>query len=157
MHRSLAFFVVLALMLVAGCAPSVVGSRNNPVPLDEVRTVVTTADSSVYLVAVYQPEAFGYRSSDLPGRFVPWRQGAAAQVTPLFSLREVVAPEGWSLAIEGVRGYLWPSAPNDVVMEATLVLEVPPRVRLGGQRVRAILEAVNGRRQTIEIIVQVVP
>jgi hypothetical protein len=150
---------VATLLLVAGCAPAALGTPGNPFQLREDRAVVTRAATTVHVVAPFEAGAFGYRVADLPGRWIPWGATASmAQLTPLFELRDVVAPDGWGVTLETVRGF---DRPNEtrigISVEATLVVEVPPGARQGGQRLRAVLEARNGRRQTVELVVQVVP
>jgi hypothetical protein len=149
---------VAMLFLVAGCAPAALGDPGNPFQLRENRTVVTRAASTVYVVAPFEAGAFGYRVDDLPGRWIPWGPTAAmAQLSALFELREVIAPEGWDVRLEGVRGFDRPSERAvGISVEATLVIEVPPGARQGGQRLRVVLEAGNGRRQTVEFVVQIV-
>jgi hypothetical protein len=155
-NRSLFALLAVALLL-AGCAPTVQGSRATPFDLRTDRTVTVRPASTSFVVAAFDHGAFGYRGEDLAGRWIPWgAEGAAATVTALFSVRDVVAPDGWLLEIDQVRAYDLPRR-QGVAVEATLRLDVPPGARLGGQRVRAELVARNGRVQIVEIIVQVVP
>jgi hypothetical protein len=155
-HRVI-FVTVVAALLLAGCAPTAQGSRSNPFDLRYDRTVTTTRASTNYVVVPFDHGAFGYEAQDLAGRWIPWgSEGAAATVTPLFFVRDLVGPDGWNLEVDGVRAFDRPGR-DGVAIEATLRLDVPPGARLGGQRLRAVLEARNGRSQPVEIIVQVVP
>ncbi len=155
-HRVL-FVIVVAGLLLAGCAPGTQGTRTNPFDLRFDRTVTTTRASTSYVLVPFDHGAFGYDARDLAGRWIPWGvDGAAATVTPLFFIRDLVGPDGWGLEVDGVRAFDLPGR-RGVAIEATLRLDVPPGARLGGQRLRAVLEARNGRSQPVEIIVQVVP
>jgi hypothetical protein len=157
MQNRLPFAIVVASLLVAGCAPTTAGSRDAPVDLRTNPIVTATRASTTFVLAAFDHGAFGYTGADLAGRWIPWGpEGAAAYVTPLFSLREVVAPDGWVLEIDQVRAFDLPRR-SGVAIEATLRLEVPAGARLGGQRLRAQLDARNGRSQPIVIVVQVVP
>jgi hypothetical protein len=146
---------LVALVVVSGCAPGATGGRDNPVDLARDRAVTAAPGATVYVRASFEAPAFGYRIEDLPGRWVPWGPDTvAASLTALFTLRDVVAPDGWNLEIDQVRGYDRLSQ-EGVALEATLRLTVPESARAGGQRVRGVMVAQNGQRRTIEIVVQV--
>jgi hypothetical protein len=158
-HRSRrpALAAALLLITVAACAPAVVGSRGTPFDLRHDRTVTANPASTVYVLAAFDHGAFDYRAEQLGLRWVPWGANVnIAQITVFFRVRDLVAPEGWNLVVEDVRGYDRPNT-SGIAVEALLRLEVPAGARLGGQRVRAIIEAQNGTRRPIEIVVQVVP
>ncbi|MBA2665763.1 MAG: hypothetical protein H0U69_01885 [Trueperaceae bacterium] len=153
----LAVGLVALVLLAAGCAPGVQGDRGNPFDLGVDRTVTSKRGATTFVVASFEHGAFGYAREDLTGRWIPWGpDGAAASVTALFSVRDVVARDGWTLDVDGVRAFDRPRA-QGVTFEATLRLHVPGDAPLGGQRVRAVLVARNGRTQPVEIVVQVVP
>ena len=155
-HRVL-FAAFVAALILAGCAPSAQGTRSNPFDLRHDRTVTTTRASTSYVLVAFDHGAFGYDVRDLSGRWIPWGvDGAAATVTPLFSLRDLVGPDGWNLDVQGVRAFDLPGR-RGVAIEATLRLDVPAGARPGGPRLRAVLEARNGHSQPFEIIVHVVP
>jgi hypothetical protein len=157
MQNRVLFAIVVASLLVAGCAPTAQGTRANPFDLRTDRTVTTTRASTSFVVVAFEHGDFGYRAADLRGRWIPWgAEGAAATVTPLFSIRDLVAPDGWNLEIDQVRAFDHPRR-TGVAIEATLRLEVPAGARLGGQRIRALLHARNGDSRPVEIIVQIVP
>lgn len=149
--------LIAAALLIAACAPGAVGTRNNPYDLRHDRTVSAQPDATVFVLAAFDPDAFGYTADRFPGRWVPWADGVqAAQITTFFRIVDLVAPEGWRLEVEDVRGYDRARA-SGIAVEANLRVVVPPGARLGGQRLRAVVEAQNGRRQPIEIVVQVLP
>lgn len=155
-RRSLVSLAAFALLLAA-CAPAVLGSRSNPVDLRHTDRVPAVPGSTVYVLVPFDHGSFGYRPDDLSGRWIPWgADAAAASVTALFSVGDVLAPDGWRLSIDQVRAFDRRGR-TGVAFEATLILDVPSGARLGGQRVRATLEARNGGRETFELIVQVAP
>lgn len=157
MSRSPLLILALASVLVVACAPSVVGSRGNPVDLQRGGSVVATPGSSVYAQAVYPSGSFGLTADTFADRMaVPIGvDGAGRRVTSAFELVDVIAPEGWTWRVDDawstVRGGRPPS------LEITLRLDVPPGARLGGQQVRgAIVALPTGVREPVTMVVQVV-
>lgn len=149
--------IVLAV-LVAGCAPAIVGSRSNPVDLQRDRNATTTAGSSLYVRSTFASGAFGLRAGAFAGAFrIPLgADGSGARVTSEFELVDVVAPSGWSWRLEDVWSEWRGGRPP--VLVATLRLDVPDGARLGGQQLRGSLVArATGGREPVSLVVQVVP
>jgi len=158
MVRSLLMLLALFSFLAVACAPSVVGSRGNPVDLRRDRSVVATPGSSVYAQVVFPSGSFGLSADAFADRMaIPIGvDGAGRRVTSAFELVDVIAPEGWTWRVDdawsAVRGGRPPS------LEITLRLDVPPGARLGGQQVRATIVArPTGGREPVTMVVQVVP
>ncbi|MBW6457476.1 MAG: hypothetical protein K0A98_16460 [Trueperaceae bacterium] len=159
MRRSpLILLAIVLAVLVAGCAPAVVGSRNNPVDLQRDRNVTTTAGATVYARSTFPSGAFGLRAGAFTGAFqVPLGvDGSGARVTSEFELVDVVGPAGWSWRLVDVWSESRGGRPP--VLVATLQLDVPADARLGGQQLRGTLVARStGGREPVALIVQVVP
>lgn len=159
MRRSATILLPIVLaILVAGCAPAVVGSRSNPVDLQRDRSATATPGSTVYVRSTYPSGAFGLRADAFRGAFqIPLGvDGSGARVTSEFELIDVVAPAGWSWRLEDVWSESRGGRPP--VLVVTLRLEVPADARLGGQQLRGTLVARPTRgREPVSLVVQVVP
>lgn len=159
MRRSpLVLLPLVVLVLAAGCAPAIVGSRSNPVDLQRDRSATATPGSTVYVRSTYPSGAFGLRASAFTGVFqIPLGvDGSGARVTSEFELVDVVAPPGWSWRLEDVWSESRGGRPP--VLVVTLRLDVPAGARLGGQQLRGTLVARStGGREAVSLIVQVVP
>ena len=159
MRRTPLILLTLVLaVLVAGCAPAVVGSRSNPVDLQRDRSATATAGSTVYVRSTFPSGAFGLRADAFEGAFrMPLGvDGSGARVTSEFELVDVVAPAGWNWRLEDVWSESRGGRPP--VLVVTLRLDVPADVRLGGQQLRGTLVARStGGREPISLVVQVMP
>ena len=105
MRRSATILLPIVLaILVAGCAPAVVGSRSNPVDLQRDRSATATPGSTVYVRSTFRSGAFGLRANAFAGAFrVPLgSDGSGARVTSEFDLVDVVGPSGWTWRLEDV-------------------------------------------------------
>jgi hypothetical protein len=159
MRRSPLILLTLVLaVLVAGCAPAVVGSRSNPVDLQRDRNATATAGSTVYVRSTFPSSAFGLRADAFAGAFrIPLgADGSGARVTSSFELIDVFAPSGWGWRLEDV--WLEARGGRPQVLVVTLRLDVPDGARLGGQQLRGTLVARStGGREPVSLVVQVVP
>jgi hypothetical protein len=158
MSRSLLMLLALFSFLAVACAPSVVGSRGNPVDLRRDRSVVTTPGSSVYAQMVFPSGSFGLTADAFADRMaIPIGvDGAGRRATSAFELVDVIAPEGWTWRVDDVWSMVRGGRPPS--LEITLRLDVPTDARLGGQQVRGTIVArPTGGREPVAMVVQVVP
>jgi hypothetical protein len=146
-----------ALSLLAACAPATVGDRSNPYRPGVDGAASARPGSTVFVRIDVARDVFGLTGDDLAMRLTPWGTNLSrATVTPLFDLRDVVAPDGWGVELDRVVAFLSGSR-STADVEATLRVDVPAGARLGGQRLRATLADERGNRHTIEFVVQVGP
>ena len=148
---------LVALSLLAACAPAAVGDRSNPFRPGVDGAASVRPGSTVFVLVDVGRDVFGLGGDDLAMRLTPWGVNLSrATVTPLFELRDVVAPDGWDVELDRVVAYL-SSNRSTADVEATLRVDVPGGARLGGQRLRATLADERGNRHAIEFVVQVGP
>ena len=147
---------LLAVTLVlAACAPATLGDRSAPYRLNRDGPAAVRPGDRVYLQLDVPGAVFGVREADLATRWQPWTPNVARAVaTHRFTVRDVIAPDGWELSLDRVVAYLR-AGRNEAELEVTLRLQVPSDARLGGQRVRALLVDVSGRTSPLEIVTQV--
>jgi len=158
MRRVTPLVPLLLAVLLAACAPAVIGSRSNPVDLQRDRVATATAGATVYVRSTYPSGAFGLRPGAFVGAFsVPLGvDGSGARVTSEFEFVDVVAPDGWVWRLDDVWSESRGGRPP--VLVVTLRLDVPAGARLGGQQLRGTLVARStGGREPVSLIVQVVP
>ena len=158
MHRALALLLVLLTLFAAGCAPSVIGSRGNPVDLRRDGSATTTAGSASYARVAFPSGSFGL-APDAFSAFmaVPIGiDGRGIRVTSSFELVDVIAPEGWTWRVDDAWSETRGGRPPSLVI--TLRLDVPQGARPGGQQVRGTIVArPTGGREPVSLVVQVVP
>ena len=157
-RTTLTLLPFVLLVLAAGCAPAVVGSRSNPADLQRDRNVTATPGATVYARSTFPSGAFGLRPGAFSGAFqVPLGvDGSGARVTSEFELVDVVGPSGWTWRLEDVWSEWRGGRPP--VLVVTLRLDVPADARLGGQQLRGTLVARStGGREPVSLVVQVVP
>lgn len=148
---------LVGLMLVlSACAPSVVGSRNNPIDLRRDTTIVVTPGETLYLAKSYPTGAFGLPPGAFASRLsIPLgSSGSLARVGSEFDVVDLVAPEGYRITLDDV----WAEARADRApsIEVRLRLEVPAGARPGGNLIKANVRArATGGREPIEVIVQI--
>lgn len=157
MTRALLLTSVVALLLAA-CAPTVLGSRGNPVDLRRDRTAVVQPGGTVYVRISFPTGAFGLARDAFADAFaVPLGAGGrGARVTSSFELLDVAAPAGWRWTLDDV----WSEsrAGQAPALVVTMRIDVPRDARLGGQAVGATLLArPSGGREPVTLVVQVVP
>ncbi len=142
---------------MAACAPATLGDRSNPYRPGVDGAASVRPGSAVFVQIDVARDVFGLTADDLAMRLTPWGTNLSrATVTPLFELRDVVAPDGWDVELDRVVAYLSGNRPTADV-EVTLRVDVPGGARLGGQRLRATLADERGNRHAIEFVVQVGP
>lgn len=147
--------LLAVLSLLAACAPAAVGDRSNPYRLGVDGVASVRPGATVFVRIDVARDVFSLSGDDLAMRLTPWSPGVArATVTPLFDLRDVVAPDGWDVELDRAVAYLRSDRPT-ADLEVTLRAAVPAGARLGGQRLRATLADDRGRRHAIEFVVQV--
>lgn len=147
--------VAALLSVLAACAPAAVGDRGNPHRPGVDGAVPVRPGATAFVLVDVPRDAFGLTGDDLATRLAPWGPNLSrATVTPLFTLRDAVAPDGWTLELDRVVAFL-SSSRSTADVEVTLRVEVPAGARLGGQRLRAALADQRGIRHPIEIVVQV--
>ncbi len=144
-----------ALSLLAACAPATLGDRSNPYRPGVDGAASARPGSAVFVQIDVARDVFGLTADDLAMRLAPWGPNLArATVTPLFDLRDVVAPDGWDVELDRAVAFL-SSNRSTADVEVTLRVDVPSGARLGGQRLRATLADERGNRHVIEFVVQV--
>ncbi len=158
MRRATPLVSLLLAALLAACAPTVVGSRSNPVDLQRDRSATATAGATVYVRSTYPSGAFGLRPGAFAGTFaIPLGvDGSGARVTSEFEFVDVIAPDGWTWRLADVWSESRAGLPP--VLVVTLRLDVPEGARLGGQQLRGTLVARStGGREPVSLVVQLVP
>jgi len=147
--------LLAATLVLAACAPATLGDRSAPHRLDRDGPVAIRPGDQAYLQLDVPRDVFGVREADLAPRWQPWTPNVARAVaTQRFTIRDVIAPDGWELSLDRVVAYLR-AGRSEAELEVTLRLQVPADARLGGQRVRALLVDVSGRSSSFEIVTQV--
>lgn len=153
-HAALAALALVALLLAA-CAPSVLGSRSNPHRLDRDGPLALRAGDTAYVRVDVPRSAFALTREELGPRLAPWGENLArATVTPLFDLRDVIGPDDWEVGLASAVAYLR-STQREADLEVLLTVTAPAGARAGGQRLRADIVDQRGRRHGVEIVVQV--
>jgi hypothetical protein len=158
MRRFMPLVPLLLAALLAACAPSVIGSRSNPVDLQRDRSATATAGETVYVRSTYPSGAFGLPAGAFAGVFsIPLGvDGSGARVTSEFEFVDVVAPDGWTWRLDDVWSESRGGRPP--VLVVTLRLDVPAGARPGGQQLRGTVVARStGGREPVSLVVQVVP
>lgn len=149
--------LALAVLLLASCAPTALGSRSNPHRLDRDGPLALRVGDTGYVRVDVPRSVFALTSDVLGGRLAPWGENLSrATVTPLFELRDVVAPDGWSVELASAVAYLR-TTQREADLEVVLRVSAPAAARAGGQRVRADIVDQRGRRYGVEVVVQVAP
>jgi hypothetical protein len=153
---SRATVVALAIAVVlAACAPAALGARSAPHRLDRDGPVAVRPGDRVFVQYDAAPAVFELGQADLAPRWQPWTPNVARAIAShRFSVRDVVAPDGWDLSLDRVVAYLSAGRPA-ADLEIILRLDVPADARLGGQRVQAQVVDLSGRAAPVEIVVQV--
>ncbi len=153
--RGAALAALVAAVLLAACAPTTTGSREAPFRADRDGPAVARPGDAVYVRLDVPREVFGLTQADLGGRWQPWTPTLARAVaTYRFTLRDLVAPDGWDLTLDRAVAYL-SQGRRTAAIEVIVRVQVPSDARLGGQRVRAVLVDQGGTSMPIEIVVQV--
>ena len=153
----LVFALLAATLVLAACAPATLGDRSAPHRLDRDGPAAVRPGAQVYLQLDVPRDVFGVREGDLATRWQPWTPNLARAVaTHRFTIRDVIAPDGWELSLDRVIAYLR-AGRSEAELEVILRLQVPADARLGGQRLRALLVDVSGRSSPLEIVTQVGP
>jgi hypothetical protein len=154
-RRTLPLALVLLALVLAACAPTVVGSRGTPYDLRRGETAQVAPGGAVYAQLQLPAREFGLSDSDFPGLFVPCGGDAScAVVTSRFELVDVAAPEGWTWRVDRADAVRRPRF--STVIDVRLRLEVPADARLGGTQVRARLVTRGGTARPVAFVVQVV-
>ncbi len=152
--HALALFALLVLVL-AGCAPAVLGSRGTPYDLRRGETAQVAPGGVVYAQLVVPAREFGFDDADFASLFVPCGGDAScAVVTSRFELVDVAAPEGWTWRVDRADAVRRPRFATNV--DVRLRLDVPADARLGGTQLRARMVARTGVSRPVVFVVQVV-
>ena len=146
--------VVLFALVLAGCAPAVLGSRGTPYDLRSGEAAQVAPGGVVYAQLNVPASELGYEDADFSSLFVPCGAATCAVVTSRFELVDVVAPEGWRWRVDRADALRRPRFATHV--DVRLRLEVPANARLGGTELRARLVARNGTSRPVVWVVQVV-
>ena len=147
--------LLAATLMLAACAPATLGDRSAPHRLNRDGPAAVRPGDQVYLHLDVPRDVFGVREADLATRWQPWTPNVARAVaTHRFTIRDLIAPDGWELSLDRVVAYL-SAGHGEADLEVILRLQLPPDARLGGQRVRALLVDVSGRSSPLEIVTQV--
>jgi hypothetical protein len=155
MNRRLApIALALLALVIAGCAPTAVGSRGTPYDLRRGETAQVAPGGVAYAQLEVPASEFGYDDADFSSLFVPCGGASCAVVTSRFELVDVVAPEGWTWRVDRADAVRRPRFATSV--DVRLRLDVPADARLGGTQLRARLVARNGTSRPVVLVVQVV-
>ena len=149
-----ALFALLALVL-ASCAPAVLGSCGTPYDLRRGETAQVAPGGVAYAQLVLPARELGVDDDDFSSLFVPCGGDAScAVVTSRFELVDVAAPEGWTWRVDRVDAVRRPRFATNV--DVRLRLDVPADARLGGTQLRARLVTRSGTSRPVVLVVQVV-
>ncbi len=152
-NRSIA--LVLFALVVAGCAPAVLGSRGTPYDLRRGETAQSSPGGAVYAQLLLPARDFGLSDDDFSSLFVPCGgDTSCAVVTSRFELVDVAAPEGWTWRVDRADAVRRPRFATSV--DVRLRLDLPADARLGGTQLRARLATRGGTSTPVVLVVQVV-
>lgn len=157
MNRRTVPFALLALLalVLAGCAPAVLGSRGTPYDLRRGETAQVAPGGVAYAQLDVPASEFGFDDADFSSLFVPCGgDRSCAVVTSRFELVDVAAPEGWTWRVDRADAVRQPRFATTV--DVRLRLDVPADARLGGTQLRARLVAPGGVARPVALVVQVV-
>ena len=153
-HSIALTLLALFALVLAGCAPAVLGSRGTPYDLRRGETAQVAPGGVAYAQLVAPASEFGFDDADFSSLFVPCGSATCAVVTSRFELVDVAAPEGWTWRVDRADALRRTRFATNV--DVRLRLDVPADARLGGTQLRARLVARSGTSMPVTLVVQVV-
>jgi hypothetical protein len=130
--RALAALALVALLLAA-CAPSVLGSRSNPHRLDRDGPLALRVGDTAYVRVDVPRSVFALTRTELGPRLAPWGDNLSrATVTPLFDVRDLVGPGDWEVGTHERRRVPERSSQREADLEVVLSVTCPPARAPGG-------------------------